>query len=236
MASLRSFLPRLAPNFVFRRPIVRPIVARRPRAKNGNGNGNSNGGSFVFTLQGFVNFVKNAISNGTFLVTTAIVCYVLFSFHNHADKSIVMTGINKLIEDNNFKTIGEWLKANIVKFVGFIAFVPAIINSPNEKQAFTAVVAFLWVWFIPEHTSYEYIIQGILLYLFIKTKSDKYKMFIFVIILILYFGQYIITFSDLACTNIKDKPHCIRNCKWSDTLKCTAPTTQVQNQAKGESG
>lgn len=219
-----AFRRRVAGLSALRRPFIdaTPRIARLRLKRNGNGNGGvANGGDFMVVFQNFVNYVKIAVSNGTFLITLAIVCYLLFSYQNH-DDNIIRVGINKMIADPTFKHVGEWLSRNIVKFVGFIAFIPAIVNAPANKQALTGVLAFLWVWFVPEHNSFEYIVQGILLYLFVKTKSDKYKLMVFVMVLILYFSQYIITSHHYNCSDFKDRASCVRNCAWN--AKTTPPS------------
>lgn len=225
-----AFRRRIAGLASLRRPLINaaPRVAQLRLRRNGNG-GMANGGDFMVVFQNFVNYVKIAVSNGTFLITLAVVCYVLFSYQNHED-NIIRVGINKLIADPTFKHVGEWLSRNVVKFVGFIAFIPAVVNAPANKQALTGVLAFLWVWFVPEHNSFEYIIQGVLLYLFVKTKSDKYKLMVFVMVLMLYFGQYIITSHHYKCDDLKDRASCVRNCVWDTKAvppACINRTTTV---------
>lgn len=195
-----------------RRGPVRPIVV----TKNGKSNGNGNGDLGVL-LQNFFNYLKNALTNGQFLVSFAVVAYFMFTYL-HNKENFINTAVTKLAASTDFGSIGTWLKSNLVRALGFLAFIPAIVNVPPNRQAITAVIAFLWVWFVPEHNPYEYILQGLLLYLFLKTKSDKFRAIIFIVAAFLYFCQYVFTFGDLVCDNITNFKLCIRNCKHNDKV------------------
>lgn len=210
-----------------RRGPVRPIVV----TKNGkmNGNGTSDLG---VVLQNFVNYLKAALTNGQFLVSFAIVTYFMFSYLHNKDNFISAT-VTKLVASKDFSSIGTWLKTNLVRALGFLAFIPAIVNVPINRQAITAVIAFLWVWFVPEHNPYEYILQGLLLYLFLKTRSDKFRIVIFLIAAFLYFFQYVFTFHELACKDITNLKLCIRNCKHNEKV-CV--DNSVGFPAEGEVG
>lgn len=196
-----------------RRGPIRPVVITRNGKSNGNGKGD-----LGVLLQNFVNYTKSALTNGQFLVSFAIVAYLMFAYL-HNKENFISSAVNKMVESKDFASVGNWLKTNLVRALGFLAFIPAIINVPVNRQAITAVIAFLWVWFVPEHNPYEYILQGLLLYLFLKTKSDKFRAVIFLIAVFLYFFQYVFTFHELSCDTITNMKLCIRNCKHNN-VKC----------------
>lgn len=192
---------------------------RRPSGRNGNGSND-----YASLLARFLDFVKFKIFDATFLICIIIATFVMITLDNKENP--VTSFINTVESVEALKPLAIWLTKNITKFVGFIAFMPAILAVSGRKQSVTLLLSVLWIWFIPEHSPYEYLAQGTLLYLFMvaEPNQDKFKFFLIVIGLLCYFFQFGYS-TTIDCAKMIKKSSCIRECVWDIvTSKCTAAT------------
>lgn len=207
------------------RPLRRPVVATTPANGNGNGNGNGArrrarngnsspliGGNVAVMFNRFADYVKNSFFDASFLIIMGIAIFLMVSYESH-DDSVVQNIIVKMEKSDVFKAFGTWVRANLPKFVGIIAFLPAVFCVSGRKQGLTMLLSIVWIWLVPEHVAFEYIVQGILLYLFMKTDVDRYKLLIVIFGIFFYFMQFGFVFSDYDCLKITNMKLCIRNCQ-----------------------
>lgn len=203
-----------------RRTIGRPIPPKRvnvsKNGKNGNGNGGKGIDKVTNIISTYFDFVKRAVFDSTFIVCMAIATFLMIGYETD-ENNFIKSVIIKLKATDAFGFLGTWLEVNVIKGVGFVAFLPAILSVAGQKQGITILCSILWVWLIPEHTPYEYLIQGLLLYLFMKTSSDKFKLTTIALSVFMYLLQFGFTTKDLDCTKITKSTGCVRNCLWKNS-------------------
>lgn len=218
---------RINPYGFFNNGVYRPL-RRISAASSSNGNGNGNGGTrrrqrngngsqliggnIASMFNRFADYVKNAFFDASFLILMGVAIFLMVSYESH-DDSIVQTLLSKMEKSDVFKAFGTWIRSNLPKFVGLIAFLPAVFCVAGRKQGLTMLLSVVWIWLVPEHIAFEYIIQGILLYLFMKTDVDRYKLLIVIFGIFFYFMQFGFVFSDYDCAKITNLRLCIRNCE-----------------------
>lgn len=222
---------RTNPYGYFNNGIYRPLR----RVPNSNGNGSTNGaingnggaissvrrrlrargalvgGNFAILFNRFADYIKNSFFDASFLILMGIAIFLMVSYESH-DESIVKTVLDKMKASDVFKTFGAWVESNLPKFVGMIAFLPAVFCVAGRKQGLTILLSVVWIWLVPEHVAFEYIVQGILLYLFMKTDVDRYKLMIVICGIFFYFMQFGFVFENYDCKKIVNLRLCIRNC------------------------
>lgn len=94
------------------------------------------------------------------------------------------------------------------KIEGVILFLPTIILMRRSMRLLCATLVLLWVYIVPEHTVFQYVVQSVALFLFIRVKHVQTRLVIIGIVLLAYFSgyiEYIYTKGDQVITNSTKK-------------------------------
>jgi hypothetical protein len=117
--------------------------------------------------------------------------FLIYSDHYTPDDSLVHKLVEKIRETEKVAFIGDWIEQNKNRFLGIAAFVPALTSSPQRTRPVLAMVAFLWVYCVPEGSSFEYVAQSLLLMLFMCAHNVSTKLAVITTFGIVYSLGYI---------------------------------------------
>lgn len=95
------------------------------------------------------------------LIVTAVLLYYSES------KTPTDSLFDKAVKKIGSNAITDYAKAHTYETIAFIGYVGAAIASPPSKQLFNVLIAAALAYLIPESTKWEYIVQGVLFYLFV---------------------------------------------------------------------
>jgi len=130
-------------------------------------------------------FVKSA--NRPLFLITFLICAVIFL----SDSTDVDKGpFAPLLPVNSTNPVVIWIRANYPKFVGSLAFVPVILDAPASVRIPVAFATFAWIYLVPERKSFEYLIQALILhlYLHVPTAVAKLTLILFAALTYYFFG------------------------------------------------
>jgi hypothetical protein len=111
--------------------------------------------------------------------------------HNHTDNSLINTLILKLQGVENLKFLGDWLQANIDKFIGLAAFLPAVLAAPYRRRMLFGLVAFVWVFTVPEGTAMEFVFQSFAMLVFFSARHPATRFILVVAVAVVYGLGYV---------------------------------------------
>lgn len=144
-----------------------------------------------YDLMSFQTYFLNIFSNTSFVVLFAISGFLIF---NHSTASLsYISKISKFLHTK--LSISTHTSCEFTKlFVQCIPFIPAVLSVRDNQRIITGLVSLAYVTLVPEQTPYEFLIQGFLLLAFMRTNVTKYKMYIVLIMVIVYAGQFTVPF------------------------------------------
>jgi uncharacterized protein with PQ loop repeat len=165
---------------------VRPT--RHPKSK-----GSVNG---FFDL--YIDYVKNTLLDIQFL-TFFFIAFILLYSYNNSKNDPIRSLVKNVQAIPSARAFGDWLNTNIVKLIGFIAFIPGIMSIPKNKRTLSIAVSALWIWLVPEYSAYEYLAQGTVFHIVMKTNNPAFRAATIAVGIALYVMQYgVVTASGTA--------------------------------------
>nr|UCW41659.1 hypothetical protein 3 [Turkana negevirus] len=168
-------------------PILRSQPISAPSVKNKSKKNRTK--TIVDSVESYFNYVKTALFDSSYVLCFIFAAILLIGYTNDSSNNFITKFVKKLETTETTKTIGEWLLKNMTKFIGFIAFVPGILSVKESKRVVMVVSSLLWVWVIPDHTPYDYLIQGTLVFLALKTNINRYRIFTLLVMVLCYVVQ-----------------------------------------------
>lgn len=139
-------------------------------------------------------YIERRLTNPNFMIPFILSLVLIYTYSTDAaaksTNNILNTYIIKIIANPSTKTFGEWLKVNVPFMFGMLAFVPTYLAAPRSKRNMVIGLLALYFFIIPMKSPYEYLVEGLLLYLFIGTSNTSLRMGCVILALLLYFVQY----------------------------------------------
>ena len=126
--------------------------------------------------------------NSPHIIAVLIISVGVVVTHISDPQSGPLSGVISNLKNNtNTESLGNWLSENLVKFVGIIIFIPAVVSIPEKNRATIGILSLLWVYIIPEATYLQYSLQALVLVLFNRMKGSTHRMMLVGILVALYF-------------------------------------------------
>lgn len=144
-------------------------------------------GGFEKTVSEFIVYFQNFVTDPSFFVPFIIVIYLVFSFSNAGESKT--DPINTFINGFKIKNpkLFTLLSTNIVKFIAALSFIPSLMALPSDKRVTFAIVVIIYIFAFTQRSAYEYILDGMLASMYLKTNVKSLKYTILFIAAVIYF-------------------------------------------------
>lgn len=142
--------------------------------------------------------VSRAFSKPLSLVLIILAITLFISYESDKTDNLATKALDKF--GNN--TVTEFVRSNLVQSIAFVGYTGAITaTAPPQAQSSYLLVAGILAYLVPESNNFEYLVQAILLGLFIALKRPSDRVIICAVAALAYFGGY--AFSSLKSTSKK---------------------------------
>lgn len=139
---------------------------------NGYKNRQRFGGSFFDRVS---RVLIDSLNNPMVITMIGIILAILISHLNDPNNGPLSRFINGLIDNPSTKELGNWLKANINRFLGFLTFLPAVFSVQRKDRTMVFISVLIWIFVTPYGSYYQYAYQAVVLLLFYRLSrpSDR---------------------------------------------------------------
>lgn len=165
-----------ARNFLasFNSRIPPPSVPPRPNQAN---NVNS-------LLTNYISYAQSFITNPAFLIPFVLIAYVIFQYNNNLGSDPISNFLVSIKTSN--PKLHTLLQSNLTKFVASLAFLPSILALPESKRTMFIISLIFYIFVFSNRSPYEYILDGMLASMYLKTDNTRYKYCTLAIIALIY--------------------------------------------------
>lgn len=123
-------------------------------------------------LQQFLSVLVKSANRPLFMLTFLLCAVIFLSDSTDVDKG----PFAPLLPANSTNPVVVWIRANYPKFVGSLAFVPVLLDSPVHLRVPVAFAVFGWIYIVPERKAFEYLLQALLLHLYLHVPTAFAKL------------------------------------------------------------
>nr|QVG74718.1 hypothetical protein 4 [ssRNA positive-strand virus sp.] len=163
-----------------RRRAAQPQRAQRRRV---------NTDDFSLVFQDITRTITTAINRPVVLIVLLCVTALIYTHHDDFSSGVIGQWLAQSGSAQESHLI-KWLSENQMKFLGLLAFLPTVIDSPKTVQGMLAVGSVLWVMLIPESSVYEYIIQSFCIHTYFRVRLQKSRTVIILFVIFAYFAGF----------------------------------------------
>nr|QVG74714.1 hypothetical protein 2 [ssRNA positive-strand virus sp.] len=175
-----------------RRVVVRrqQVVVRQPttRAQRKPSRRAKSTDDFSLIFQDITRTITSAINRPIVLVVLLCVTALIYTHSDDFSSGVVGQWLSS--ESSRDSHLLKWLSENQMKFLGLLAFLPTVIDSPKDVQGILAVGSVLWVMLIPESSVYEYIIQSFCIHTYFRVRLQKSRTVLIIFVIVAYFAGF----------------------------------------------
>lgn len=194
------------------RPRARRVVVRRQqivlrqqpaptRQKSNRRVKNTDDFSLVF--QDICRTITSAINRPIVLIVLLCVTALIYTHSDDFSSGVVGQWLSS--ESSRNSHLLKWLSENQMKFLGLLAFLPTVIDSPKDVQGILAIGSLFWVMLIPESSVYEYIIQSFCIHTYFRVRLQKTRTVLIIFVIVAYFAGFW-TVMKKAPQNVENPP------------------------------
>nr|QVG74702.1 hypothetical protein 3 [ssRNA positive-strand virus sp.] len=167
-----------------------PVVPRAPvrATQRVSSRRRATADDFSLIVQDIIRTVTAAINRPIVLIVLLCVTALIYTHADDFSSGVV----GKWLSDEKIRDshLLKWLSENQMKFLGLLAFLPTIIDSPKNVQAMLAIGSLLWVMLIPEASVYEYVIQSFCVHTYFRVRLQKSRVVIIAFVIFAYFAGF----------------------------------------------
>nr|UEP18264.1 MAG: hypothetical protein 3 [Virgaviridae sp.] len=157
-------------------------VQQRPTRRRNNSD------DFSLVFQDITRTVTAAINRPVVLIVLLCVTALIYTHADDFSSGVIGKWLSHQQPQSGH--LVRWLFENQMKFLGLLAFLPTIIDSPQNVQGILAIGSVLWIMLIPESSVYEYVIQSFCIHTYFRVRLQRSRLVIVAFVIIAYFAGF----------------------------------------------
>lgn len=135
-------------------------------------------------LTNYISYAQSFITNPAFLIPFILIAYVIFQYNNNLGSDPISNFLVSIKTTN--PKLHSLLQNNLTKFVASLAFIPSILALPESKRTMFIISLTFYIFVFSNRSPYEYILDGMLASMYLKTNNTRYKYCTLAIIALIY--------------------------------------------------